>query len=111
MASTDSIVRALTLDFDSLSVIVERPSTVADTPEAVRLTATRGRLVNRQAAQRLQLLEFNRQDTLAYHQVASASSSDHSHAVQAYSPPDGSLVFALLTAILIGLYLLYQFRK
>ena len=112
MAVIDSVVRNIDFSFDTLKINIERPVQYAEAPEVIRLTATRGRVIDRRSAHRDSVEAFNRLDTVAYHQSAAESSTEHSATTRLYNPPDGTLtsVFAILIAGVL-IYLFYRKRE
>ena len=109
MAVIDSIVRNIDFSFDTLKINIERPVQYAETPEIIRLTATRGRVIDRRSAHRDSVEAFNRLDTVAYHQSAAESSTEHSATTRLYNPPDGTAV--LVIALVIAGILFYVFYR
>lgn len=109
MAVIDSIVRNIDFSFDTLKINIERPVLYAETPEIIRLTATRGRVIDRRSAHRDSVEAFNRLDTVAYHQSAAESSTEHSATTRLYNPPDGTAV--LVIALVIAGILFYVFYR
>lgn len=109
MAVIDSIVRNIDFSFDTLKINIERPVQYAETPEIIRLTATRGRVIDRRSAHRDSVEAFNRLDTVAYHQSAAESSTEHSATTRLYNPPDSTAV--LVIALVIAGILFYVFYR
>ena len=111
IAVIDSIVRNIDFSFDTLKINIERPSVIAEQPpEIIRVTATKGRVIDSRKLQHNQVENYNRLDTVAYKQSAVESSAEHSATTRLYNPPDGTVVsiFAILgIACLIYLF----FRK
>ena len=105
----DSVVRNIDFSFDSLKINIERPVQFAEAPEIVRLTAVRGRVIDRRSAQRDSVEDFNRLDTVAYHQSAAETSTEHSATTRLYNPPDGTTV--LIIALVIAGILFYVFYR
>ena len=105
----DSVVRNIDFSFDTLKINIERPVQFAEAPEIVRLTAVRGRVIDRRSAQRDSVEVFNRLDTVAYHQSAAESSTEHSATTRLYNPPDGTAV--LIIALVIAGILFYVFYR
>ena len=111
MAVIDSVVRNIDFSFDTLKINIERPVLYAETPEIIRLTATRGRVIDRRSAHRDSVEAFNRLDTVAYHQSAAESSTEHSATARRYNPPDGTAVLVIALAIAgILFYVFYRKR-
>lgn len=111
MAVIDSVVRNIDFSFDTMKINIERPVQYAEAPEIIRLTAVRGRVIDRRSAHRDSVEAFNRLDTVAYHQSAAESSTEHSATTRLYNPPDGTavLVIALITAGIL-VYVFYRKR-
>lgn len=107
----DSAVRRLDFDFDTLNVEIQRPSSVAEAPEVIRLKAVRGRVIDRRRVHRNCVEAFNQLDTVAYHQSAAETSTEHSATTRLYNPPDGTAMF-VITILVIGglLYVFYRKR-
>ena len=109
IAVIDSVVRNIDFSFDTLKINIERPVQYAEAPEIVSLTAVRGRVIDRRSAHRDSVEDFNRLDTVAYHQSAAESSTEHSATTRLYNPPDGTAV--LIIALVIAGILFYVFYR
>lgn len=109
IAVIDSVVRNIDFSFDTLKINIERPVQFAEAPEIVRLMAVRGRVIDRRSAQRDSVEDFNRLDTVAYHQSAAETSTEHSATTRLYNPPDGTKV--LIIALVIAGILFYVFYR
>ena len=109
IAVIDSVVRNIDFSFDTLKINIERPVQYAEAPEIIRLTATKGRVIDRRSSQRDSVEAFNRLDTVAYHQSAAESSTEHSATTRLYNPPDGTAV--LVIALVIAGILFYVFYR
>ena len=109
IAVIDSMVRNIDFSFDTLKINIERPVQYAEAPEIVSLTAVRGRVIDRRSAHRDSVEAFNRRDTVAYHQSAAESSTEHSATTRLYNPPDGTAV--LIIALVIAGILFYVFYR
>ena len=110
IAVLDSIVRNIDFSFDTLKINIERPVEYAEAPEVIRLTATKGRVIDRRRVYRDSVEAFNQLDTVAYKKSAAEASTEHTATTRLYNPPDGTAVsiFAILgIACLIYLF----FRK
>lgn len=108
IAVIDSVVRSTSFDFDTLEVLVERPSSLADAPEIIRLKAVKGRVIARQSAYRDSVEAFNRLDTVAYKKSAAEASTEHSATTRLYNPPDGtavSIIALVIAGVLVYLFL------
>lgn len=109
MAVIDSVIRNIDFSFDTLKINIERPSSVAEAPEIVRLTAVRGRVIDRRRAVRDSVEVFNRLDTVAYKQSAAETSTEHTATTRLYNPPDGTIISVF--AIIIAGILFYVFYR
>lgn len=110
MAVIDSIVRNIDFSFDTLKINIERPVLYAETPEIIRLTATRGRVIDRRSAHRDSVEAFNRLDTVAYHQSAAEASTEHTATTRLYNPPDGTTVL-VIALVIAGVLFYVCYRK
>lgn len=110
IAVIDSVVRNIDFSFDTLKINIERPVEYAEAPEIIRLTATRGRVIDRRRAHRDSVEAFNRRDTVAYHQSAAESSTEHSATTRLYNPPDGTAT-VIITILVIGCLIYVFYRK
>ena len=109
MAVIDSAMRNIDFSFDTLKINIERPVEYAEAPEIIRLTATRGRVIDRRRVHRDSVEAFNRLDTVAYHQSAAEASTEHTATTRLYNPPDGTMV--LVIALVIAGVLFYVFYR
>ena len=110
IAVIDSAIRNIDFSFDTLKINIERPVEYAEAPEIIRLTATRGRVIDRRRVHRDSVEAFNRLDTVAYHQSAAETSTEHTATTRLYNPPDGSTMF-IITILVIGCLLSVFYRK
>ena len=110
IAVIDSITRSTSFDFDTLEVVVERPSSVGEAPEVIRLKAVKGRVIDRQQMFRDSVEAYNSLDTVAYKQSAVESSTEHSATTRLYSPPNGTAA-VIITIIVIGVLIWLFYRK
>ena len=110
IAVIDSVVRNIDFSFDTLKINIERPVQYAEAPEIVSLTAVRGRVIDRRSAQRDSVEVFNRLDTVAYHQSAAESSTEHSATTRLYNPPDGTAVL-IIALVIAGVLFYVCYRK
>lgn len=111
IVTIDSLIRHTDFRFDTLKVTIERPSIIAEQPpEIIRLTAVKGRVVDRRKLQKNQLEDYNRLDTVAYKQSAVESSTEHTATTRLYNPPDGTAV-AVVAIIIIAILIFLYFRK
>lgn len=114
-AVIDSLIRNIDFSFDTLKINIERPYYIGDTvacqPEIIHLKAVRGRVIDQRRVHRDSVEAFNRLDTVAYHQSAAESSTEHTTTTRLYNPPDGTAMF-VITILVIGglLYVFYRKR-
>lgn len=111
IAAIDSAIRHIDFCFDTLKINIERPYLVADTvctqSEIIRIKAVKGRVIDKRSVHRDSVEAFNRLDTVAYHQSAAETSTEHSATTRLYNPPDGTIIF--VAAILAAGILIYLF--
>ena len=114
LAVIDSLVRNIDFSFDTLKINIERPFYIGDSvtcqPEVIRLKAVRGRVIDRRSAHRDSVEAFNRRDTVAYHQSAAESSTEHSATTRLYNPPDGTAVL-VIALVIAGILFFVFYRK
>lgn len=109
-AVIDSLFRNIDFSFDTLKINIERPSSVADAPEVIRLKAVRGRVIDKQRLYRDSVEAFNRLDTVAYHQSAAEASTEHTATTRLYNPPDGTAVL-IIALVIAGVLFYVCYRK
>ena len=110
-AVIDSIIRNIDFSFDTLKINIERPSIIAEQPqEIIRLTATNGRVIDCRKLKHNQVENYNRLDTVAYHQSSVVSSAEHSATTRLYNPPSGTAV-AVVALIIAGILIFIFLRK
>ena len=113
MAVIDSVIRNIDFSFDTLKINIERPyfsdDSVATQPEIIRIKAVKGRVIDRRRVHRDSVEAFNRLDTVAYHQSAAESSTEHSATTRLYNPPNGTAV--IIVALIIAGILLFVFHR
>ena len=112
IAVIDSAIRNIDFSFDTLKINIERPVEYAEAPEIIRLTATKGRVIDQRRVYRDSVEAFNQLDTVAYKKSAAEASTEHTATTRLYNPPDGTLtsVFAILIAGVL-IYLFYRKRE
>lgn len=110
IAVIDSAIRNIDFSFDTLKINIERPVENAERPEIIRLTATKGRVINRRSVHRDSVEAFNRLDTVAYHQSAAETSTEHTATTRLYNPPDGTAA-VIITILVIGCLIYVFYRK
>ena len=111
VAVIDSAIRHSDFSFDTLKIEIERPVQYAEAPEVIRLTATNGRVIDRQRVQRNQVEAYNSLDTVAYKQSATEASTEHTATTRLYNPPNGTAA-VIITILVIGglIYVFYRKR-
>lgn len=110
IAVIDSAIRNIDFSFDTLKINIERPVEYAEAPEVIRLTATRGRVIDRRRVHRDSVEAFNRLDTVAYHQSAAEASTEHTATTRLYNPPDGTAVL-IIALVIAGVLFYVCYRK
>ena len=106
----DSIVRNIDFSFDTLKINIERPSVIAEQPpEIIRVTATKGRVIDRRSVYRDSVEAFNQLDTVAYKKSAAEASTEHTATTRLYNPPSGTAV--TVVALIIAGVLTYLFLR
>ena len=110
IAVIDSLIRNIDFSFDTLKINIERPVEYAEAPEIIRLTATNGRVIDSRKLQHNQVENYNRLDTVSYHQSAVESSAEHSATTRLYNPPSGTAV-AVVALIIAGVLIFIFLRK
>lgn len=114
IAVIDSAIRNIDFSFDTLKINIERPYSIGDTvacqPEIIHIKAVKGRVIDRRRVHRDSVEAFNRLDTVAYHQSAAETSTEHTATTRLYNPPDGTAV--IITALVIaGILFFVCYRK
>lgn len=110
IAVIDSAIRNIDFSFDTLKINIERPVQYAEAPEVIRLTATKGRVIDRRSVHRDSVEAFNRLDTVAYHRSAAETSTEHTATTRLYNPPDGTAA-VIITILVIGCLIYVFYRK
>lgn len=110
IAVIDSAIRHIDFSFDTLKINIERPVEYAEAPEIIRLTAVRGRVIDKRRVHRDSVEAYNQLDTVAYHQSAAEASTEHTATTRLYNPPDGTAV-AIITILVIGCLIYVFYRK
>ncbi len=110
IAVIDSAMRHIDFSFDTLKINIERPVEYAEAPEIIRLTATKGRVIDKRRVHRDSVEAYNQLDTVAYHQSAAAASTEHTATTRLYNPPNGTAV-AIITILVIGCLIYVFYRK
>ena len=109
IAVIDSIVRNIDFSFDTLKINIERPVEYAEAPEVIRLTATKGRVIDRRRVYRDSVEAFNQLDTVAYKKSAAEASTEHTATTRLYNSPSGTAV--TVVALIIAGVLIYLFLR
>ena len=114
IAVIDSAIRNIDFSFDTLKINIERPYSLGDSvacqPEIIRIKAVKGRVIDRRRVHRDSVEAFNRLDTVAYHQSAAETSTEHSATTRLYNPPDGTAVL-IIALIIAGVLFFVFYRK
>ena len=110
IAVIDSAMRHIDFSFDTLKINIERPVEYAEAPEIIRLTAVRGRVIDKRRVHRDSVEAYNQLDTVAYHQSAAEASTEHTATTRLYNPPNGTAV-AIITILVTGCLIYVFFRK
>lgn len=109
IAVIDSAMRHIDFSFDTLKINIERPVEYAEAPEIIRVTATKGRVIDKRRVHRDSVEAYNQLDTVAYHQSAAEASTEHTATTRLYNPPDGTAV--AVVALIIAGVLIYLFLR
>ena len=107
----DSAIRHSDFSFDTLKVEIQRPSSVGEAPEVIRLKAVKGRVIDRRRVFRDSVEAYNSLDTVAYKQSTIEASTEHTATTRLYNPPNGTAigVFAMVIAgIVVFVYLFFR---
>lgn len=110
IAVIDSAMRHIDFSFDTLKIDIERPVEYAEAAEIIRVTATKGRVIDKRRVHRDSVEAYNQLDTVAYHQSAAEASTEHTATTRLYNPPDGTAV-AIITILVIGCLIYVFYRK
>ena len=110
IAVIDSAMRHIDFSFDTLKINIERPVEYAEAPEIIRVTATKGRVIDKRRVHRDSVEAYNQLDTVAYHQSAAEASTEHTATTRLYNPPIGTAV-AIFTILVIGCLIYVFYRK
>lgn len=114
IAVIDSAIRNIDFSFDTLKINIERPYSIGDTvacqSEIIRIKAVKGRVIDRRRVHRDSVEAFNRLDTVAYHQSAAETSTEHTATTRLYNPPDGTAVL-IISLVIAGIFFFVCYRK
>ena len=109
IAVIDSAIRHSDFSFDTLKIVIERPSSDGEAPEVIRLKAVKGRVIDRRQVFRDSVEAYNSLDTVRYRQSAIEASTEHTATTRAYNPPNGTAI--CIVAIIIAGVLIYVFCR
>ena len=110
IAVIDSAIRHSDFSFDTLKIEIERPSSVGEAPEVIRLKAVKGRVIDRRQMFRDSVEAYNSLDTVAYKQSAIEASTEHTATTRLYNPPNGTAA-VIITILVIGCLIYVFYRK
>ena len=114
IAVSDSIIKNLHFEFDTLTITVERPGLVegqAIRPtEIVRLKAVGGKLNDTRRQHKVAVEAKSRLDSTAYKANSADKSAEHTATTVAYEPPN-TTSFLLFVALILGLLAYYFLHR
>lgn len=110
VAVIDSAIRHSDFSFDTLKIEIERPSSVGEASEIIRLKAVKGRVIDRRQMFRDSVEAYNSLDTVAYKQSAIEASTEHTATTRLYNPPNGTTA-VIITILVIGCLVYVFYRK
>ena len=114
IAVSDSIIKNLHFEFDTLTITVERPVHVegqAIRPtEIVRLKAVGGKLNDTRRQHKVAVEAKSRLDSTAYKANSADKSAEHTATTVAYEPPN-TTSFLLFVALILGLLAYYFLHR
>lgn len=110
IAVIDSAIRHSDFSFDTLKIEIERPSSVGEASEIIRLKAVNGHVIDRRRVHRDSVEAYNSLDTVAYKQSAIEASTEHTATTRLYSPPNGTAA-VIITILVIGCLIYVFYRK
>lgn len=110
IAVIDSAMRHIDFSFDTLKINIERPVEYAEAPEIIRVTATKGRVIDKRRVHRDSVEAYNQLDTVAYKKSAAEASTEHTATTRLYNPPDGTAA-VIITILVIGCLIYVFYRK
>lgn len=114
IAISDSIIKNLHFEFDTLTITVERPVLVegqAIRPtEIVRLKAVGGKLKDTRQQHKVAVEAKSRLDSTAYKANSADKSAEHTATTVAYEPPN-TTSFLLFVALILGLLAYYFLHR
>lgn len=110
IAVIDSAIRHIDFSFDTLKINIERPVEYAEATEIIRVTATKGRVIDKRRVHKDSVEAYKQLDTVAYHQSAAEASTEHTATTRLYNPPDGTAV-AIISILVTGCLIYVFYRK
>lgn len=110
VAVIDSAIRHSDFSFDTLKIEIERPSSVGEASEIIRLKAIKGRVIDRRQMFRDSVEAYNSLDTVRYRQSAIEASTEHTATTRLYNPPNGTAA-VIITILVIGCLVYVFYRK
>lgn len=114
IAISDSIIKNLHFEFDTLTITVERPVLIegqAIRPtEIVRLKAVGGKLNDTRQQHKVAVEAKSRLDSTAYKANSADKSAEHTATTVAYEPPN-TTSFLLFVALILGLLAYYFLHR
>lgn len=110
VAVIDSAIRHSDFSFDTLKIEIERPSSVGEASEIIRLKAVKGRVIDRRQMFRDSVEAYNSLDTVRYKQSAIEASTEHTATTRLYNPPNGTAA-VIITILVIGCLVYVFYRK
>ena len=114
IAVSDSIIKNLHFEFDTLTITVERPVLIegqAIRPtEIVRLKAVGGKLNDTRRQHKVAVEAKSRLDSTAYKANSADKSAEHTATTVAYEPPN-TTSFLLFVALILGLLAYYFLHR
>ena len=114
IAVSDSIIKNLHFEFDTLTITVERPVLIegqAIRPtEIVRLKAVGGKLNDTRKLHKVAVEAKSRLDSTAYKANSADKSAEHTATTVAYEPPN-TTSFLLFVALILGLLAYYFLHR
>lgn len=114
IAISDSIIKNLHFEFDTLTITVERPVLIegqAIRPtEIVRLKAVGGKLNDTRRQHKVAVEAKSRLDSTAYKANSADKSAEHTATTVAYEPPN-TTSFLLFVALILGLLAYYFLHR
>ena len=113
---SDSIIKNLHFEFDTLTITVERPVLLGEAAQAirpteiVRLKAVGGKLKDTRQQHKVAVEAKSRLDSTAYKANSADKSAEHTATTVAYEPPN-TTSFLLFVALILGLLAYYFLHR